>query len=1153
MWLDERDCISVHGSYPDYGAIFMANRATMKECFKRNLFALPSGQSNFVKQIKDGMILFLFEFERRELHGVFQACSDGAMNIVPHAFTSTGKQFCAQVQVTRIWTCSPLSECEFYDAIRENYFSAKKFNFGLSQDQVHSLLSLFSLRKLRDQRPHKQISSSGASELSGYPVREMRPVDDVKYNPNTEGRGGLVFPSGSENSFDNSLSRESMFGNNADVGKLYDAQNDSDYINENAYCDYLERIDAYLDEIDQDRATSYHNVDAPYEIHPTPCRSLDPHISDIPHPSATHDAFGRYSHHQYDPDAPDFYSGNFSRSRLNDEDTASLKYRSDGRYLDQEYVPFSCDAYSEFMAKRIPKDEGYKSHYVPNSSFTSNVLQECGYIKSTEKENTFYPRSPDNRLPEFETVSEYPPGMLKSRLDFKKNQERITKVPVFEGDRLQMPNYGSSIATDRRDVRNVLSNSDDACQKKRSSVFSRLARAHEVGSQKTHASLSTNDSKMSTSVDEIMNSLEQSHHDWAKMKKSKPAITQNQNTVVGPSKLKHEKETSSSSKFSKDQSTVISKGKGEIIIPVEEIEKTQDQETPFLDFKRRSKMRKTSKDMKLGSDSGSSENDRSSIDKRMRRKLIRPVFIKDEPTPNEDVTQNVQVVSFSFPANSRRHKDMTSQNLQVPSFVLPDNSKRRKALRKAWGIENEASKPVEMSHQVGSENEQVDTTNSSKCSNEEVDRFLASLTNDIKDARKFSRHVGVQSVFGSGNNGSKLDGSPKDRNYASYLVLQETLKASEMDFENEIASDKIVCDGGRKDKLQGNSVGEAFYEEVKCNNQAFQRTVNDGVHCEIETKTAVNKSVKCSSNQCPELIGSKSGVVDAGSDNDVKLNQERLNFVSDVKFCEASGKTLSSHKMQETAQAKRDESAANGELLATKKRKSHENDFQQAFQRTVNDGVQCEIEMKTAVNKSFKVSSKQYPELIGLHSDFVDASLDDDVERNQELPSFVSDIKLCKASGKTLSSQNMQETTQTNRDENSADGELFTRKRSKAQENDFQHAFQGTVNDGVQCEIETVTGVNKSVKNSSKQYPELMGLHSDFVGASLDDDVKGNQEQLNVESDLKLSETSAQTLSSLNMLEAAQTTRDENLADEEFVATKKPKAQESDFRGTLMC
>lgn len=90
---------SFPGGCPEFGAIFMSNNATKRECLRRKVFALPYSQYHFVKQVKAGMILFLFEFGRRELHGVFQACSDGEMNILPHAFNSSGKQYPAQVWV----------------------------------------------------------------------------------------------------------------------------------------------------------------------------------------------------------------------------------------------------------------------------------------------------------------------------------------------------------------------------------------------------------------------------------------------------------------------------------------------------------------------------------------------------------------------------------------------------------------------------------------------------------------------------------------------------------------------------------------------------------------------------------------------------------------------------------------------------------------------------------------------------------------------------------------------------------------------------------------------------------------------------------------------------------------------------------------------
>ncbi|XLR31715.1 hypothetical protein S83_059615 [Arachis hypogaea] len=123
------------GKLPDYGAIFLSNSATKKECFNKGLFGLPSSAIHFVEQIKAGTILFLFEYEKRQLHRVFKAASDGGMNIVPNAFSSLRTQFPAQF--IPIWHCKPLSQSVFKYAIIENYFSANKFNFGLSIKQVN--------------------------------------------------------------------------------------------------------------------------------------------------------------------------------------------------------------------------------------------------------------------------------------------------------------------------------------------------------------------------------------------------------------------------------------------------------------------------------------------------------------------------------------------------------------------------------------------------------------------------------------------------------------------------------------------------------------------------------------------------------------------------------------------------------------------------------------------------------------------------------------------------------------------------------------------------------------------------------------------------------------------------------------------------------
>lgn len=89
----------VSGCFPEFGAIFMSNRSTLQECFQKRLLGLPNAQSGFVRRVKAGMTLFLFEFEERKLFGVFEAISDGGMNIDPQAYVSTGKSFPAQVPI----------------------------------------------------------------------------------------------------------------------------------------------------------------------------------------------------------------------------------------------------------------------------------------------------------------------------------------------------------------------------------------------------------------------------------------------------------------------------------------------------------------------------------------------------------------------------------------------------------------------------------------------------------------------------------------------------------------------------------------------------------------------------------------------------------------------------------------------------------------------------------------------------------------------------------------------------------------------------------------------------------------------------------------------------------------------------------------------
>jgi hypothetical protein len=79
------------------GAIFMSNSETREHCFGAGVFGLPPEYAQFVAKVRQGMPLFLFDYTERKLYGVFEATSDGGMDIRRGAFSSTGRTYPAQV------------------------------------------------------------------------------------------------------------------------------------------------------------------------------------------------------------------------------------------------------------------------------------------------------------------------------------------------------------------------------------------------------------------------------------------------------------------------------------------------------------------------------------------------------------------------------------------------------------------------------------------------------------------------------------------------------------------------------------------------------------------------------------------------------------------------------------------------------------------------------------------------------------------------------------------------------------------------------------------------------------------------------------------------------------------------------------------------
>ncbi|CAM0913015.1 unnamed protein product [Alopecurus aequalis] len=139
--LDIFNMPGVHG-----GAIILCSHGIKLESFKLKLFALPDYATSFIRKIRAGMLLFVFELEERKLSGVFEATSDGALNILPNAFRSSRKPRSAQIRFRRVWFCKPLTEAEFPDDIKG--LQPHMSFFGISYQQVLNLVDLFSSKRI---------------------------------------------------------------------------------------------------------------------------------------------------------------------------------------------------------------------------------------------------------------------------------------------------------------------------------------------------------------------------------------------------------------------------------------------------------------------------------------------------------------------------------------------------------------------------------------------------------------------------------------------------------------------------------------------------------------------------------------------------------------------------------------------------------------------------------------------------------------------------------------------------------------------------------------------------------------------------------------------------------------------------------------------
>ena len=105
------------------GYVFICSHRTERECFERKLFAMPMSEWSWASQVKKGDILFLLNYQNNLLHGVFEAITDGTLNIEPYAFDG---RFPAQVRVGRKMRCPPLDEAALLPLIKRGWIRVSR-------------------------------------------------------------------------------------------------------------------------------------------------------------------------------------------------------------------------------------------------------------------------------------------------------------------------------------------------------------------------------------------------------------------------------------------------------------------------------------------------------------------------------------------------------------------------------------------------------------------------------------------------------------------------------------------------------------------------------------------------------------------------------------------------------------------------------------------------------------------------------------------------------------------------------------------------------------------------------------------------------------------------------------------------------------------
>ncbi|KAL5202576.1 hypothetical protein ABZP36_013528 [Zizania latifolia] len=152
------------------GVIFGCKHNTIQECLKKQLFGLPSVHYSYVRNVKPGLPLFLFNYSDRRLHGIFEAASPGQMCIDPYAWNNDGSlrtPFPAQVRICTSTHYTPLLESQFRTVLSDNYYNHHHFYFELDHAQTKALIALF---KSLGPANFKQVPAVSSKRIPAAPL-----------------------------------------------------------------------------------------------------------------------------------------------------------------------------------------------------------------------------------------------------------------------------------------------------------------------------------------------------------------------------------------------------------------------------------------------------------------------------------------------------------------------------------------------------------------------------------------------------------------------------------------------------------------------------------------------------------------------------------------------------------------------------------------------------------------------------------------------------------------------------------------------------------------------------------------------------------------------------------------------------------------------